>query len=83
MLRSPPPGMAMRLAEERRHDLPAAAGKEPATFGGIRPFLRTGALVAGLARRAMQMAPPAIRTSTADILRRTRLRPSSQAEDLA
>ena len=82
MLRIPPPDIAMRLADEHRHDLLAAAGKQPATSDGLRPLSNVAALVAGLALRAAKKQWRANRARATAIYRKTRFGPSSEAQAL-
>ena len=82
MLGFPPPGVAMRLADEHRHDLLAAAGKQPANPDGLNSFSKVGALVAGLALRAAKKPWHKNRAWAKATYRKKRLGLSSEAQAL-
>ncbi len=53
MIRTPPPAIAMRLAEEHRHDLLKSAGKQPTADSiGLSPLLCRHAVWARLGQLA-------------------------------
>jgi hypothetical protein len=66
MIRIPPPTIAMRLAEEHRHDLLKSAGKQPmAGSGGLSPLLCHRAVWARLGQLARWRHADRISSSTA------------------
>jgi len=66
-MRNPPPAIAMRLAQEHRHDLLKAAGKQPAGSRppGHSPFWGFRALAAGLAKFAYRRDARPVKSSVA------------------
>ena len=66
-MRTPPPAVAMRLAQEHRHDLLKAAEKQPAgsRTPGLSPVWGFRALSAGLAKFAHRRDARPVKSSVA------------------